>query len=162
MFVVVPAGVAAADGDEDGGHMGGGGSGGRGGQSGASSRGADDGQQGPNLGASGSMSGDGAGAGVAQGSGGSLGASQRQLGVAAHGTGGEHGTMQERGNLAEDAELHTHELVAAVLREFLSQPDVYNSFGLQHPPSTIPVHEAQEWLDSIRIVGIAQTTQERT
>lgn len=153
---VVLAGLEAnADRGDGGGTSGGGGSASHGGAS-RRSLGANEGQQGANHDTFGSMSNNGGGADFAGGSGGSLGTSARRLGTAALGAGGWHGNVQERSSWAEDTELHTHELVAGVLKQHLSQPHVYSSLGLKHPPSNIPVNEAQDWLENMWITGIAQ------
>ena len=48
---------------------------------------------------------------------------------------------------------HTYMVVADALTRHFRQEDVYKSFGLAEPPSTIPVQEAQDWLEGMWIVA---------
>ncbi len=156
IFAVVSAGIGGdAGGGDGGGTSGGGGSASHGWATRGSLRG-NEGPSGANPDTSGSMSDSGGGADIAGGSGGSQGTSTRR-GYAALDASSGH--VQERSDWAEDIELHSHELLAGVLKKHLSQPHVYSSLGLRHPPSNIPVSEAQDWLDNMCITGVAQPIQ---
>ncbi|KAK9808632.1 hypothetical protein WJX72_000904 [[Myrmecia] bisecta] len=55
----------------------------------------------------------------------------------------------------QDPDMQTHALLADGLTHLLHQPDVYSAYGLTEPPTTVPVMEAQDWIESLWVTAVA-------
>lgn len=61
--------------------------------------------------------------------------------------------MTSQGTSHHDNAAAMSNVLAAALRHQLHQPDIYEALGMSAPPTSIPIREVDNWMDSWRVVA---------
>lgn len=68
--------------------------------------------------------------------------------------------VTSQGTSHHDNAAATSNVLAAALRHQLHQPEVYEALGMSAPPTSIPICEVDNWMDSWRVVASSVPSQQ--